>query len=156
MHPVRPPAGRRLEGAAVRRGLPHRALVFGDLDDPDSDVSKALAAAATEALHPEYGLWPRRCATSACPANFVAGAVVFGDTDACAVGVSVTPDGRRLHEQTTLTDGFGDFEFEGLPANTTYTVTISAPGYASRELEVRTTTSIYLGDIVLSTEALAE
>jgi hypothetical protein len=74
---------------------------------------------------------------------------VLGDTDACAVGASVTltGDGRTVE---TLSDGFGDFEFEGLPANCAYTVTTSLAGYASRELEVRTTTSIYLGDIVLS------
>ena len=101
---------------------------------------------------------PRRCTRTTpgrevryvgLPKSFVAGAVVLGDTDACAVGASVTltGDGRTVE---TLSDGFGDFEFEGLPANSTYTVTTSLPGYASRELEVRTTTSIYLGDIVLS------
>jgi hypothetical protein len=67
------------------------------------------------------------------------------------VSVTLTGDGSTA---TTLTDGFGDFEFEGLPANTAYTVTTSLPGYASRELEVKTTTSIYLGDIVL--DALRE
>ena len=128
---------------------PTKALVFGDLDDPDSEVAKALAATTPEALHPDYDL-AEKVRYAGLPKSFVAGAVVLGDTDACAVGVTVTltGDGRTLE---TLTDGFGDFEFEGLPASTTYTVSTSLPGYASRELEVRTTTSIYLGDIVLDT-----
>ncbi len=48
-----------------------------------------------------------------------------------------------------LTDAFGDFEFEGLPANTSYRVKIAAPGYKPWESEVRTGASVYLGDIVL-------
>jgi Fe-S-cluster-containing dehydrogenase component len=128
---------------------PTKALVFGDLDDPESEVSQALAATTTEALHPDYHL-AEKVRYAGLPKSFVAGALVLGDTDACAAGVSVTLTGDGF-TATTLSDGFGDFEFEGLPANTTYTVTTSLPGYASRELEVRTTTSIYLGDIVLDT-----
>ena len=107
--------------------------MFGDLDDPDSEVSKALAATTTEALHPEYDL-AEKVRYVGLPKSFVAGAVVLGDSDACAVGASVTLTGDGS-TATTLTDGFGDFEFEGLPANTTYTVTtVAVPGYASREL----------------------
>jgi Fe-S-cluster-containing dehydrogenase component len=126
---------------------PTAALVFGDLDDPDSAVSKALAAATTEVLHPEYGLG-EKVRYVGLPKNFVAGSVVFGDTDQCAVGVTVTleGDGRTAMAQT---DGFGDFEFEGLPADKTYQVKVVAPGYKAQELEVRTTKSVYLGDIVL-------
>ena len=127
---------------------PTKALVFGDLDDPDSEVSRALAATTTEALHPEYHL-AEKVRYVGLPKSFVAGSLVLGDTDACAVGASVTLIGGDS-TVATVSDGFGDFEFEGLPANTTFLVTTSLPGYASRELEVRTTTSIYLGDIVLS------
>jgi Fe-S-cluster-containing dehydrogenase component len=126
---------------------PTEALVFGDLDDPGSDVSRALAAASAEVLHPEYGLG-EKVRYVGLPKSFVAGSVVLGDGDECAVGASVTLTGEGP-TVTTLTDTFGDFELEGLPANTTYTVTIAAPGYEARDCAVRTTTSIYLGDIVL-------
>jgi Fe-S-cluster-containing dehydrogenase component len=126
---------------------PTGALVFGDLDDPGSDVSKALVAAATEVLHPEYGLG-EKVRYVGLPKSFVAGAVVLGDSDECAVGATVTLEGDG-QTATTTTDTFGDFEFEGLPANTTYTVTAVAPDYEARECTVRTTSSIYLGDIVL-------
>jgi len=35
---------------------PTGALVFGDLDDPDSLASNLLASTATAPLHPEYGM----------------------------------------------------------------------------------------------------
>ena len=47
------------------------------------------------------------------------------------------------------TDGFGDFEFEGLPNAASYKVTVTADGYASRQLDVQTYASVFLGDIVL-------
>ena len=47
------------------------------------------------------------------------------------------------------TDSFGDFEFEGLPGDTAFKVTVSSPGYETREFEVKTYVSVYLGDIVL-------
>ncbi len=124
---------------------PTGALIFGDLDDPDSDVSKAWGKA--EAMHPEYGLG-EGVRYIGLPRNFVAGAVVFGDLDACAQGATVTlaGDGATV---TATADAFGDFEFEGLPTAKDYTVTVSAPGYASREYTVRTNASIYLGDIIL-------
>jgi len=34
----------------------HRALVFGDLSDPESPVSKALAAGPSTELRPDFGL----------------------------------------------------------------------------------------------------
>ena len=126
---------------------PTGTLVFGDLDDPESDVSKALKSATTEVLHPEYGL-QEKVRFIGLPKSFVAGSVVFGDTDESAVGVAVALQGAGL-AATTLTDGFGDFEFEGLPANESFRVIVSAPGYEAQELEVKTSTSVYLGDIIL-------
>ena len=133
---------------------PTGALLFGDLDDPQSELSKALAAAGArlEVLHPEYGL-EEKVGYVGVPKAFVAGAVVFGDKDECAAGVTVTLEGggngASAAKQTTQTDPFGDFEFEGLPENTSYKVKIAAPGYKAQEFAVRTGASVYLGDIVL-------
>ncbi|OFW59290.1 MAG: hypothetical protein A2133_05050 [Actinobacteria bacterium RBG_16_64_13] len=126
---------------------PTGTLIFGDLDDPESPVSKALASGRAEVLHPEYGLG-EKVRFIGLPKNFVAGSVVFGDTDECATGVTVTLVGED-HTKTTQTDAFGDFEFEDLPANKWFKITVSAPSCDTQELEVRTTSSLYLGDIVL-------
>jgi Fe-S-cluster-containing dehydrogenase component len=124
---------------------PTGTLIFGDLDDPESAVSKAWEQA--EAMHPEYAMGDR-VRYIGLPRNFVAGAVVFGDRDECAKGVTVTLEGDNA-TATTITDGFGDFEFEGLPTAKDYAVTVAAPGYASQQFDVRTNASVYLGDIVL-------
>jgi len=54
-----------------------------------------------------------------------------------------------LESAAEETDAFGDFEFEDLPDNQVYKLTISAPGYKTQELDVRTYKSLYLGDILL-------
>ena len=95
---------------------PTGALVFGDLDDPNSDISKLIASGNTEILHPEYGL-KEKVSYIGLPKKFVAGTVIYGDKDECAGGVEVTLS-HRGKVQKTRTDGFGDFEFEGLPEDT--------------------------------------
>jgi Fe-S-cluster-containing dehydrogenase component len=125
---------------------PTRALVFGDLDDPNSEISGIVRSGKCEALG-GYKLGEKVCYIGL-PKSFIAGAVVFGDKDECAKGVTVTLEGDGKTVATT-TDGFGDFEFEGLPENTAFTVKIAAPGYAPKEIAVRTYKSINLGDIIL-------
>jgi Fe-S-cluster-containing dehydrogenase component len=124
---------------------PTGTLIFGDLDDPNSEVAKAWKKA--EAMHPEYKLG-EKVRFIGLPKNFVAGSVAYGDKDECAAGVTVTLQGENS-SVTTITDAFGDFEFEGLPDNGTYKVIVSAAGYPAQELTVKTGTSINLGDILL-------
>ncbi len=126
---------------------PTRALLFGDIDDPESDAAKALARGQAETLHPEYGLegsvWYANM-----PKRFVAGSVVFGDTDACARGVTVTVTGDGDTRQT-VTNGFGDFEFEGLEKNRDYVVEFAHPDYHAQTVTASTRVDAYLGDVVL-------
>lgn len=104
--------------------------------------------------HPEYGL-KEKVRYLGLPKDFVAGAVVFGDTDECAVGDTITLEALEGDDAkaTTQPDVFGDFEFEGLPANTPYKVTVSAAGYKPQERETRTTKSLYLGKIFLGSRS---
>jgi Fe-S-cluster-containing dehydrogenase component len=125
---------------------PTGALCFGDLDDPNSAVSQAMKSAVP--MHPEYKLG-EKVRFIGLPKNFVAGSVVFGDTDECAKGVTITLAGEEGTE-TTQSDAFGDFEFEGLPDDKAYKLTVSAPGYKAQEFAVKTYKSIYLGDIFLA------
>ena len=126
---------------------PTRALTFGDLDDPESEVAKRIAEGHAEVFHPEYGLkgnvWYLNL-----PKRFVAGSVVFADTDKCAGNVVVTLSGHGEERQAT-SNGFGDFEFEGLDKEEEYIVRISHPGYRERELKVHLQIDRYLGDIML-------
>jgi len=134
---------------------PTNALVFGDLDDPNTAISKLLASTETEVLHPEFSLG-EKVRYIGLPKSFIAGCVVLGDIDECAKGATVTleeldvdgnPTGTK---QTKVTDAFGDFEFDGLPANRMYKLTVSMPGYKEQTLEAKTFTSVNVGDIVLS------
>lgn len=127
---------------------PTGALLFGDLEDPKSEISAALKSAPVEELHPEFGLKPGVLYV-ALPKPFVAGEVVFADRKGeCAKGVKVTlADGGK--PVTTETDGFGDFEFKGLLPRHTYTLRIAHPGYEAKEITVRTHTDGNVGEITL-------
>lgn len=127
---------------------PTGAMVFGDLDDPQSEISLRLAALETEVLHPEY-----RCSPlvryHGIPKRFVAGEVVLDDAaDACAEGVKVVLEGEGVRDETT-SDVFGQFEFEGLAQKASYRVSVEHPGYAPRAFDVRTDTDVYLGEVRL-------
>jgi Fe-S-cluster-containing dehydrogenase component len=126
---------------------PTDALIFGDLDDPESEVSKALASGAVESLHPEFGLH-EKVKYIGLPKKFIAGTVIYGDKDEVAVGLTVTlrSNGENL---STKTNGFGDFEFEGLADNTDCNIAIEASGYKSRNIKVKTMKDVSLGEIVL-------
>jgi hypothetical protein len=121
--------------------------VFGDLDDPNSDVAKLVMLPEAEIMHPEYDL-DEKVHYIGLPKRFVAGTVVLGDIDECAVSAEVTLSGND-RKKMVKTDGFGDFEFEGLPADTEYTVQIAYPGYQSKDIAINTRIDISLGDITL-------
>jgi Fe-S-cluster-containing dehydrogenase component len=127
---------------------PTGSLVFGDLDDPSSEVSKLLATGAAVPMHPEYGL-KEKVTYMDLPKKFVAGTVILGDVDEVAVGAIVTLSGEGGSHNLT-TNGFGDFEFEGLDANAEYTVRVEASGYKPATLTTRTSKDQYLGEIVLA------
>jgi len=127
---------------------PSGALVFGDLDDPASAVSRLFAAGATEVLNSEYAMG-EKVTYSHLPKKFVAGTVIYGDIDEVAKEITVIIEGNGK-TLTTKTTGFGDFEFEGLADNTNYTVKIEASGYKAASCAARTSKDVYLGEIVLA------
>jgi Fe-S-cluster-containing dehydrogenase component len=126
---------------------PTGALVFGDLDDPGSEIAKLIASGMTEAMHPEYDM-NEKVRYINLPRKFIAGTVIYGDIDECASGITakLVADGTV---QETKTNGFGEFEFEGLDDNADYTVKIEAPGYKPKSLKTKTQKDTYLGEIVL-------
>jgi Fe-S-cluster-containing dehydrogenase component len=126
---------------------PTSCLTFGDLNDPKSEVSKLVAAEKPYAMHPEFALGDKVLYLNV-PKKFVAGTVVFKDTDQCANEVTVTLKGEGV-AKSYVTDAFGDFWFEELDAKTSYTVEIARDGYKKIQLDVRTYSDVNLGDLFL-------
>ncbi len=127
---------------------PTGALIFGDLEDTESEISKLWSSGYGEQLHPEFNMEPA-VRYIGLPRRFIAGEVLFGDRqDECAEGVNVTLTSGS-EELTIQTDSFGDFEFNGLEKDTDYTISIECEGYTPRKLSVRTKTDVNLGEIIL-------
>ena len=97
---------------------PTGAMAFGDLDDPQSEVSLRLKEVSAEVFHPEYETKPLVC-YAGLPGRMVAGEVVLEGADVCAAGVKVTLEGDG-ETCETATGTFGEFAFEKLPKGRTY------------------------------------
>ena len=130
---------------------PNQAQLFGDLDDPKSDIAIYVKEHKDELeqLHPEYGTEPNVYYRNL-PKPFICGEVVCGDTDACCKGAKVTCVCNSCGKKSeTVTDFLGDFEFRFLPTNETFTITVGAPGYKTAALTAKTHGSVNLGEIIL-------
>lgn len=126
---------------------PTGAIVFGDLDDPDSEIAQLVANEKPVVMRPEFDL-KEKVTYIDLPTRFVAGTVILSDKGEVAIGVKVTLAGNGGTREA-VTDGWGDFEFEKLAENTAYTLTIGLDGYAAKEMKVRTRKDVSLGDIPL-------
>jgi len=142
----------RLEEGEIPRcvqACPSAAMIFGDMDDPESEISKVIAEGKTEVLYPEHKAKPRVYYTDV-PKIFIAGSVVYGDVDECAEGVRVILSGKSSGNIVeTKTNNFGDFEFDGL-ATGKFSVKIECAGYTSKTIDVDLRTDNYLGAIALT------
>ena len=100
-------------------------------------------------MHPEYGLKEKLTYLNL-PKKFVAGTVILGDVDEVAIGadVTLTADGKTW---TAKTNGFGDFEFEGLPdEHHVHGRGSRRPATRRRAARRRPSKDVYLGEIVLA------
>jgi len=142
----------RLEAGKLPRcvqACPSGALIFGDLDDPKSEISQVLSSGKTEVLNPELNTKPR-VHYIGIPKMFIAGSAVFEDVDECAEGVSVTlTDHAATKPVKTTTNNYGDFVFDGLEAGK-YAVQLEYAGYTAKKIDVDLKTDNYLGVIFLS------
>lgn len=138
-------------GEAVPRcveACPTGALMFGDLDDPKSEIAMAVAALETEDYHPEFKTAPL-VKYVGIPKKFIVGEVVCRDMlGECAEGVEVTLEGDGI-KLVTKTDNFGDFEFEGLEKDKELKLRLDFKDYASMIIDVSTHSDVDLGEIVL-------
>ena len=132
---------------------PTGALIFGDMNDSQSEISKIIAEKKPVVTHPEYGL-NENVLYIGLPKKFITGTVIYKDTDQCAKDVAVKLSGQSEGQSagqrcTRQTDAFGDFWFDGLDNRTDYTVEIAAAGYNGVTLKARTLNDVNLGEIFL-------
>jgi len=117
---------------------PHEAIKFGEESELD--------LGGTGTLYPEYGL-TTRVHYKNLPKRFIAGTVYDPDTKEVIIGANCSLSGSS--SDTTTTDNFGDFWFDGLP-EAEFTLTIDKDG-KSKTINVTTVEEdIGLGDIALS------
>ncbi len=106
---------------------PNQALVFGDLADPESSISKLIAA---NKVTPLSGLEGNVVHLNI-PQKFLAGTVAYPqELEEVCIGAKVVitcAETGETHE--TETNWAGDYEFEDLPEGKTWTVTITFPGF---------------------------
>ena len=131
---------------------PTGALVFGDLDDPNSTVSQLLKAKGdkVESLKPGFGTHPAVKYMNL-PKPFIAGEVVLADKrGTCVKGAKVTLQIKgEKNVLVTETDFMGDFQFKGLARDTDYILRAEYNGYIAKEVAVRTNESKNVGELML-------
>ena len=122
---------------------PTDALVFGEYEE----LVEMAGSKKTEILHPEHSLKPSVLYTGL-PKRFVAGTVLFGDSNECAENVTVTLTGGGINRMSN-TNNYGDFEFEGLESDQLFSIKIEHKDYIPQIMETNTREDIYLGETIL-------
>lgn len=136
----------------IVNSCPAGSVTCGDLDDPQSEISKIKAQGDFETLPAQYGASAPGVYYSNLPKRLLCGEVIFAtDQSVGAAGVEVRLEGDN-GEMNTRTDGFGDFEFKGLDGDRGYAVTISAPGFVTKKIAIEPGSHVDLGLIVLEAD----
>jgi Fe-S-cluster-containing dehydrogenase component len=130
---------------------PSECIRFGDLNDPQSEISKLIRSSGAEAWHTEWDTKPRvfYIGLDKMTRHFLAGAVVLGDIDECAEGATITVKDFQGVIKITKTNAFGNFEVDGLKSGK-YLLNIEIPGYQTQTLNIELKISQYLGEIKLA------
>jgi len=122
---------------------PTDCMKFGDEEDFADEIAKATV------LLPETGNKPKVYYLNV-PGPFIGGLVYDPIEKEVIIGGKCTLVGGGK-TYTAETDSFGDFWFKNLPANESFTLTLSAEGFEDKVFEnLVTEKSINLGDIPLA------
>ncbi len=133
---------------------PNQALVFGDLADPDSEISKLIAANKVTQLE-GLGDMPTSVVHLNIPSTFLAGTVAYPkELEEVCIGAKVKITCQETGETHEMeTNWAGDYEFEDLPKGKTWTVEITFPGFKPVEYRgERTDHDHYVGITYLEQE----
>ena len=123
---------------------PTGALKFGEEKDLKDEIGKS------EILHPEFEAKPR-VYYMGLPRSFVAGAVYSPEEDKCLQDASASLlDSDTSEKFTVKTDNYGDFWFENMKADHTYSLRIEKDDYYPQEIQdVSTAKDVNVGDVKL-------
>ena len=139
------------EGYAQPRcveACPNGALYFGDLDDPESEVSRVIAENIATPLS-SLGGAETNVKYLNIPTVFLAGSVYTSDDDAvdgASVVLTERSTGKRLELRTNY---FGDWEAERLEKGAVYDIEIAFPGYDTAAFAAEADTDHYVGETIL-------
>ena len=127
---------------------PNQALIFGDLDDPNSDISKKIAAGKVTQLAGLEGIETNVVHLNV-PTAFLAGTVYLPEDDEVAIGahVKATCECGTVFEMDT--NWAGDYEFEDLPKDKQFTIEITMDGFKPVTLTAVTDSDHYVGKTFL-------
>ena len=121
----------------------NQALVFGDLADPDSEISKLIAANKVTQLEC-LGDMKSSVVHLNIPTAFLAGTVAYPkELEEVCIGakVKVTCECGTVFE--TETNWAGDWEVENLPRDKKFTVEITMDGFKPVKIETATGTGTH-------------
>jgi Fe-S-cluster-containing dehydrogenase component len=123
---------------------PTGALKFGEEEDLKDEIRKS------EILHPEFGAKPRVYYIGL-PRSFIAGAVYDPEQDECIKDATATlTDSDTGEEFTVKTDSYGDFWFEGMKVDHTYSLRIEKDKYYPQDIrDINTAKDVNVGDMKL-------
>jgi Fe-S-cluster-containing dehydrogenase component len=123
---------------------PADAIKIGDY----TQIMRDAAQYGPTIYHPEYNT-QNRVLYIGLPKTFITGALVDSNGE-CLIGATVTATdtAAKTVVSTTTSDDFGDFWFDGLDANKSYDVAISAAG-KTKTMSVSLVKDTNLGDIQL-------
>ena len=125
---------------------PNNALIFGDLDDPTSEINKVIAA---NRLTPLEALGDAETSVKwlNVPTVYLAGTVYLPkELDEVCIGAKVKLTCKETGEVwETETNYFGDWEVEWLPKGKTIDVSIDAEGYRPVAYTASTDKDHYVG-----------
>ena len=132
---------------------PTQAIFFGDLDDPESPISKFLKDRGEDTFKPykpELGTKPA-ILYKELPEVFITGEVLLADhQEDCLKDAKVELKNLSTGEvRETVTDFFGDFEFKFLNRNDDYELTCTYDGYKQSKVKVHLEKATDLGQIML-------
>jgi Fe-S-cluster-containing dehydrogenase component len=129
---------------------PIQALIFGDLDDPDSDINKVIAKNRVTQLEGLKGQETNVVHLNV-PTVFLAGTVYYPrEEEEVVIGAQVKltckETGATLE---TVTNYFGDWEVEWLDKGKNYDILIEKEGYKPVKLTALADIDRYVGEVYL-------
>ncbi|NLM22350.1 MAG: oxidoreductase [Peptococcaceae bacterium] len=129
---------------------PNNALIFGDLDDPNSEISKAIAANRVTQLEALEGQETNVVHLNI-PTVFLAGTVYYPkELDEVCIGAKVKLTCKETGETwETKTNYFGDWEVEWLPKKKDIDIEITFDGYKPVTYKAFTDSDHYIGPTYL-------